>query len=799
MRRFLCIHGHFYQPPRENAWLERIDRQESAHPFHDWNARIEAECYGPNARARILDAKDRVVAIVNNFAKISFNVGPTLLSWMELHAPRTYRGILEADAASKADLGRGSAMAQVYSHAIMPLCSPRDKATQVRWGVADFEHRFGRKPAGMWLAETAADTPSLEALVDAGIEFTVLSPRQAKSVRLATQEQFVPVTEATLDTRRPYRVSVGGGRSIVVFFYDGGISQAVAFERLLASGDTFASRLSGGFSAAPKGRELVHIATDGETYGHHHRFGEMALAYALRKLELGGDIRLTNYASFLAEHRVEDEATIVEQSSWSCAHGVGRWSRDCGCRMRGDSNQHWRGPLRDALDHLASEIDQSYEREAAKLVRDPWATRDAYIQVMLDRGAASVDRFLGSVCITPPTPTDRRRLLELCEMQRHRVLMFTSCGWFFDDVSGIETAQILQYAVRAAELHRALVGVDLLPELSRRLESAHALASGSTTAAEVMRRHVLPARADITRVASTAAVAALFGLEAPKLPAFTLEEREIRVTKRDGMRMASGFVRAADVITGETKAFSFSVLHQGGPAITGGLRQETAISDDSAQRLFGAFEEDPPESLKRRVAGEFPIAVGPLRGLPLDERVSVVERILAEAVRSAEHAYRQVMVESAPLLTELAQTGVKPPRALSAATRVVLESDLMRAVRRDPPDARALKNLLAEARSENVRIDEAALAFEIARAIDRTCAVLEHDPGEDHALGRLGDLVEIGRRLDGSLDLSRAQDLAWVVLTEPEAMLSRRAREQGRLGAWRELGDVLRIARSVGA
>ncbi|MBL8741329.1 MAG: glycoside hydrolase, partial [Myxococcales bacterium] len=285
MRKFLCVHGHFYQPPRENAWLERIDRQESAHPFHDWNARIESECYGPNARARILNGQDRVIAVVNNFAKMSFNIGPTLLSWLERHAPRTYAGILAADRESAELFGQGSAMAQVYSHAIMPLASARDRATQTRWGARDFEHRFGRKPQGMWLAETAADTASLRALADEGIAFTVLSPRQAKTVRLAGKDAHVPVTEATLDTRRPYSVNVGDGKSIAVFFYDGAASQAVAFERLLGSGDAFAAKLAASFSDAPKANELVHIATDGESYGHHHRFGEMALAYALRKIE----------------------------------------------------------------------------------------------------------------------------------------------------------------------------------------------------------------------------------------------------------------------------------------------------------------------------------------------------------------------------------------------------------------------------------------------------------------------------------------------------------------------------------
>jgi len=794
VRKFLCIHGHFYQPPRENAWLERIDRQESAHPFHDWNARIESECYGPNARARILNGQDRVIAVVNNFAKMSFNVGPTLLSWMQSYAPRTYAGVLSADRDSAAAFGRGSAMAQVYSHAIMPLASARDRATQVRWGVRDFEHRFGRKPEGMWLAETAADTASLRALADEGITFTVLSPRQARTVKLAGKPAHVPVTEATLDTRRPYRVNVGDGKSIAVFFYDGSTSQAVAFERLLSSGDAFAGKLVGTFSAAPVENELVHIATDGETYGHHHRFGEMALAYALRKIEQSGTVSLTNYASYLAANPAKDEATIVEASSWSCAHGVGRWSADCGCKMRGDSSQAWRGPLREALDYVAEHIDAMFEAESAVLLKDPWAARDRFIDVILDRSTASVDRFLGESGVKAGE-SQRRRALSLFEMQRHRVLMYTSCGWFFDDVSGIETAQILQYACRAIELSRSLGGADLEPEFLRRMESAHATTPRTPTAREVVERQVLPARADATKVAATVAVASLFRLGAVEAPAFTIEERDIRTTKRDGSRLATGNLQVTSNLTGESTFYAFSVLHEGGPSVKGGLRLETDANAarGEPERWLGAFDEDPPESLRVRIEQEFPIVIGPLRTLLLDERVMVVERILADAVRSAETAYRQVMSESASLLTELAATGVRPPRALTAATRVVLESDLMRAARRDPPDTRALRNLLAEARAENVNFDEPALGFEIALAIERTCLVLDRDPASDAALGRLNDLVTVARRLSFPVDLSRAQDLAWVVLMSPDSELGRVAREQGRIGAWRELGDVLRI------
>lgn len=791
MARFVCIHGHFYQPPRENAWLERIDRQESAHPFHDWNARIDAECYRPNARARIIDGDDRITKIVNNYARISFNVGPTLLAWLESRAARTYQGILEADRISIAKLGRGSAMAQAYGHLIMPLANARDKATQVRWGMRDFSSRFDRAPEGMWLPETAACTESLQVLADEGILFTILAPAQAAATRLAGEETFVPTSERALDPRRPYRVELAGGRSIAVFFYDGATSQSVAFERLLSNGDAFASRLLGAFSKEPKGDELVSIATDGETYGHHHRFGEMALAYALERIERDPRTELTNYAAYLAAHPPTAEAKIVESSAWSCAHGVGRWSRDCGCRTRMDSSQAWRGPLRDALDRLRDGIDQAYERAAEPLLSDPWVARDDYVSVLLDRSPSSIEAFLENHARSDLSAAERERSLSLLEMQRHRMQMFTSCGWFFDDVEGLETTQILQYAARAVELCERATGTDLRAHVLSDLEAARAHTHGSKSGREVYERAAVSGHVDLARAAETFAVTSLFGVaNTVEMPAFRLEESELHVARKDDVRVAAGRIAVMSNITTETRELAFAVLHTGGPAIEGGLSPEADAPNGEA--LLRTFEDEGVEAVRARIQAGFPLGVGPLRALPLDERVMVVERIVADAVRSAESSYRAVFVENAALLSELARAGVRPPRALTVATRVVLEADLLRAVRRDPTDTRAIRNLLAEAKNENVHFDEAAFGYELSAAIDRACDILAVDPADDGTLGRLDDMIYIARRFSASFDLSRAQDLAWSVVREPTE-LARTASARGRLGAWRELAKTLRI------
>jgi hypothetical protein len=471
-RRFICIHGHFYQPPRENAWLETIDHQPSATPFHDWNDRIHDECYKRNAWARIQNNQNQIVEIVNNYEWISFNFGPTLLSWLEMEAPETYARLIEADQNSAERLnGHGNAMAQVYSHLIMPLANERDKRTQVIWGIKDFESRFGRKPEGMWLAETAADVPSLEIMAEFGIKFTVLAPGQAAAVMNPEDGNWMPVTSYTVDTSRPYKVSLPSGKSIAVFFYNGDISQEVAFNGLLHDGAHFASRIMSGFSSQASENALMHIATDGETYGHHHQFGEMALADAIQRLKKEENVELTNYAAYLAEFPPVWEAKIVEPSSWSCAHGVERWNSNCGCHTGGREgwNQEWRGPLRKALDFVRDTLAPFYEKEARFYVKDPWNMRDEYIKWVLEKDLKGLKSVEGKNVMVPLSEADRSRLLKLLEMQRQCILMYTSCGWFFNEVSGIETLQILQYAYRAISLAEELGHAPLLERWGQKL------------------------------------------------------------------------------------------------------------------------------------------------------------------------------------------------------------------------------------------------------------------------------------------------------------------------------------------
>ena len=354
--RYLCLHGHFYQPPRENPWIEEIEVQDSAAPFHDWNARIAAECYGPNAAARILAPDRRILQVVSNYKSISFNFGPTLLSWMQRAEPGIYQAILEADRESRAARGgHGNAIAQAYNHMILPLANQRDKITQIRWGLADFLLRFGRRSEGMWLAETASDTDTLEELAAQGVKFTILSPYQAQAVRpLGEDEEWQNVAGGHVDPTRPYLVRLPSGRKIVVFFYDGPIAKAFAFEGGLSSPEELLRRLEGGYHTGRPHEELLNVAVDGETFGHHKKGGDEVLASALAQAGQRGLV-LTNYGQYLEHHPPTWEAELVEPSSWSCAHGVERWQSDCGCHTASQPGWHqaWRGPLRAALNQNA--------------------------------------------------------------------------------------------------------------------------------------------------------------------------------------------------------------------------------------------------------------------------------------------------------------------------------------------------------------------------------------------------------------------------------------------------------------
>ena len=684
--RWICVHGHFYQPPRESPWLEAIEIQDSASPYHDWNDRITAECYAPNGAARLLDADRRILAITNNYARISFNIGPTLFAWMERAAPEAYARILDADRESRARCGgHGNAIAQAYNHMIMPLATARDKRTQVAWGIADFRHRFGRDPEGMWLPETAVDTETLEAYASAGIAFTILAPHQAARVRPLGTAEWIDVSDGRVDPKRPYLCRLPSGRTIALFFYDGPISHSVAFEGLLNSGEGFANRLAGGFADRPDA-QLVHVATDGESYGHHHRFGEMALAAALRNVEERQLGRLTNYGEYLARYPPDHEVEIAERTSWSCAHGVERWRSDCGCRAGHPGwTQAWRAPLRDALDWLRDEMAGVFERVAGRWLRDPWAARDAYINVVLARTPEAVGAFFAAHARPAVDDEGRRRALEMLEMQRHAMLMYTSCGWFFDDLSGIETVQVIKYAARALQLAEH-TGARLERGFVRRLAAARSNLRRQRDGATVYRGAVRPSIVTLPRVVAHYGMSSLFeSYEArTRLFSYTVDRHDAHRDQAAGHALAVGLVNVTSEITGDTANAAYAVLHLGGHDLQCGVRQDATPEwyEDMRARIGDAFLSQGVSAALRLLDDQFDGTLFVLADLFVEERRKILGLLTEERLEKFEGVYRDMYEESRPLLVFMRDSDIPIPPAFLMAAQYTLTRALGHELRR---------------------------------------------------------------------------------------------------------------------
>lgn len=765
MDRYICIHGHFYQPPRENPWLEAIEVQDSAYPYHDWNERIAAECYAPNSASRILNAENEITALVNNYAKISFNFGPTLLSWMEEKSPELYRAILAADVDSRRRFsGHGSALAQAYNHMILPLANLRDKRTQVLWGIREFEHRFRRKPEGMWLPETAVDLQTLETLADAGIKFTILSPYQASHVRPSGGRVWKDVRGARIDPSTPYLVRLPSRRSLPVFFYDAPISRAIAFEDLLARGENLAGRLCSAFSPDPPWAQIVHIATDGETYGHHRPHGDMALAYALEYIEANDLARLTNYGEFLAEHPPRHEVRIFENSSWSCAHGVERWKSDCGCNSGTHPGWHqrWRAPLRSALDWLRDQLAAQCESRGRETFRDFWRARGEYISVVLDRGPDSVNAFFESHGIPPLTVQGRIEALKLMELQRHAMLMYTSCGWFFDELSGIETVQVMQYAARALQLGQELFGDGIEKEFLDRLELAESNLPEHRNGKAIYEKFVRPVMVDLRKVGAHYAVASLFEDFSPvnRIYSYDVDRQRFELAHEGKARLALGRAKVTSRITQESMVLSFGVLHLGDQNVSGGVRVYQGEESYSvlAAEVKDIFHRGDIPELVRSVDRNFGAGTYSLRLLFKDEQRRIVGFILEKALAEAAALYRSFYGQYATLARFVADLGVPLPARFQMAVDFTLQENLMEALSSDEPDLPRIQELQGQVKETGILLDQVALEFTFRRTLERAAGAFLAAPLEPEALERFDRAASICAALPFQVNLWAAQN-----------------------------------------
>jgi alpha-amylase/alpha-mannosidase (GH57 family) len=817
-RRFVCIHGHFYQPPRENPWLETVEVQDSAAPYHDWNDRITAECYAPNGASRITNKQDEIIRIMNNYARISYNFGPTLLSWLHDKAPRTYRMILDADKFSAQRYsGHGSAMAQVYNHLIMPLANKRDALTQIRWGIADFEFRYGRKPEGMWLSETAVNRSVLDLMAQEGIKFTVLAPVQCARVRLlaapnapsnphsnpgtpqpalsspkgpaseigegtavaieAIEAEEISWTEtpnATVDPTHPYLIRLDEGRTINVFFYDGPASRAIAFEGLLNSGEDFAKRLLGGFHPPspgdPEVAQISHVATDGESYGHHHKHGEMALSYAMHTIENGQQASLTNYAEFLQKFPPKWEAEVAEDTSWSCAHGVERWRSNCGCNGgKPGWNQEWRTPLREALDYLRDATAPLAEQLAQPLLKDLWVARDAYIQVILDRSPASILNFFHQHATRELTEAERITCLELLELERHTQLMYTSCGWFFDEISGIETVQIIAYAGRVLQLAAKLFGqpgIDLEKNFLDILAKGKSNVPEMVDGAEVYRRYVNNMQIGLEQVGAHYAISSIFRNYPEHGELFCFDvHRESQETFNSGRgRVAVGRALIYSRITEENEDICFAVLHLGDQNLSAAVKRYNA-QDPAEVEAFHTFSTDIGTAIRRAnlpevirlidrffgqgvAPGESPIAYS-LTSLFADEQHRILNTILNQTISEMEDSLRKIYEDHASLLHFLTETGMSAPPALASAARFAVNASLRRAIEAEDFDPAEIETLLSRAEADQIPLDTQLLGFTAGQRMKRAMIRLEASAaGDPSAAGAVATALLIAETID---------------------------------------------------
>ena len=769
MDRYLCIHCHFYQPPRENPWLEIIEQQDSAYPYHDWNERITAECYAPNAASRILTSDNRIVRIVNNYSRISFNVGPTLLSWMADRAPETYQAILDADRRSQERFsGHGSAIAQVYNHMIMPLANRRDKQTQVVWGLRDFEHRFGREPEGMWLAETAVDIETLEVLAANGIRFTVLAPSQAKAERRETTTKFKGVEGSKIDPTRPYICKLPSGRAISLFFYDGPISRAVAFEGLLSDGERFANRLMSGFTDRRGWKQLMHIATDGETYGHHHNKGEMALTYALHHIETNKLAQLTNYGEYLTINPPTHEVEIVENTAWSCSHGLGRWSTDCGCNSGGKPGwtQSWRAPLRKALDHLRYSLIEPYETKAAEYLTNPWLARDEYVSIVLDRSETTLDLFLAAHARRALTDDEIVTVMSLLEMQRHAMLMYTSCGWFFDELSGIETVQVIMYAGRALQLAQRLFPDHHEQTFRQLLSSAKSNLPEYGDGAVIFDRFVKPAQVDLLAVTAHHAIASMFQLDGAsdldRAYAFrSLDEVRLESGRN---RIAIGATRVHSRITRKHRDVCYGVLHFGDHNIMAGVRLYPGETDfrNLVRDVRDSVQNADIPTVVRLLDEQFSRATYTLKSLFPDERQKVISRLLGSTMDEVESAYRLIYERHAPLMGFFGGVGAPLPKMLHQTAEFVLNTSLRKEFMADELNVERVRRLLDSAAREKIQWDAPWLAYALTRRFGKMADELALKP-RGGLLHRFNLAVDLVKSLPFEVDLARVQNVYYQV------------------------------------
>ena len=769
--KYLTIHGHFYQPPRENPWLEVIEIQDSARPYHNWNERISAECYEPNSVARIVDKNNKILSITNNYQYMSFNMGPTLLAWMEIYARQSYRRILEADKNSVSLYsGHGCAIAQVYNHIIMPLANTNDKYTQVIWGIKDFKKRFQRMPEGIWLAETAVDPRTLEVLIDLGLKFTILSPYQAQSVRLIGNKEWKDVGWGSIDPSQPYRYFLEGtDKYIDLFFYDGAISKSVAFDELLKNGEKFAYRLQDGFVPERRRPQLINIATDGESYGHHTKFGDMALSYvlAVKAKDLG--FQITNYGEFLEKFPPVYEVQIKPVSAWSCSHGVGRWSDDCGCSTGAQPgwNQKWRKPLREALDYLRDELIKVCTKEGSKYYKDFWDARNNYIDVILDRTPENIEKFLNENSCKKLTKQEKVKAIKLMEIQRACMLMYTSCGWFFADISGIETTQIMKYAARAMELAEEFSNINYEKNVLSILQRAKSNIEEYDNGKKIYETFVRPAKVTIEQIATHWAISSLYNENEELNEIYCYKTKKInhRIYKKDDNSLAFGRLEITSKITLEKFDLVYALLKTSESEYycTVAPFENPAKAIKARASVFAEFNSGSMlgtlDAMRRNYSDKYYT----IKDVLIDKRKIILEKVLFKKLLKTAKTYQELYDELKAPVSQLTAMGMDVPDAFRVAAKFSLLKDLDETLLNaddflDKKLIKKLEKIKAEADKFYVNLNKSRARIIVAKKLQQLISDTADNP-TDALNEKIFGLFNLIDKLELNVDIKVSQNI----------------------------------------
>ncbi len=772
-KNFLTIHGHFYQPPRENPWLESIELQDSALPCHDWNERVNNECYNPNSASKIVDNRNRILDIVNNYERISFNFGPTLLSWMEEHAPHAYDRIIKADIKSVLEHdGHGNAIAQVYNHMIMPLANEHDKITQVKWGIRDFVYRFGHQPEGMWLAETAVDDDTLRVLVENGIKFTVLSPYQAQRIKRIPDSNWQDVSWGNIDPARSYRyyIKSAPGKYIDLFFYDGAISKSVAFDELLKDGNKFIKRLKEGISPSRDFNQLVNIATDGESYGHHTKFGDMALAYVLKIRAEDEGFTLTNYGEFLDKFRSDWEVDIKQASSWSCFHGVGRWKEDCGCSTGGHPgwNQKWRKPLREALDYLRDELSIIFEKEGQKYFKeDPWTVRNRYIDVILDRTERAIKHFQDENFLPELSDEEKVNGMELLEIQRQAMLMYTSCGWFFSEISGIETTQIMKYAARAMQLAENFTTKDLESKFLDILSNAQSNFKEYGNGKDIYERFVKPSVVTVKQIASLWAISSLYEDfdDEQDVYCYKINRKSYKKVQKGNMNFVIGHIEVLSKVTLKKSDLMFVLMQYQGGDFHCAIREfESETEYTKLQKeLVRTFMLNPLTEIIRAIDEYFGAEYFTLKDIFIEERRKILEIMLKGRMDKFAQTYNELYNEGKDSIYQMQSLGLSIPDEFKLAAGYTLAQQFNKLIKDsksylDPQVIQQAADINLEAKNIGIEIDKRPssefFSHKLLQNINRLANSIEIHQAE--ATLEIFDFIE---KLDLKVEIKEAQNI----------------------------------------